>query len=647
MDLGLPKAFHPDLESVAKDELLTSGDVERVRVSLTKNKTLDLSAFKVAGSHLVTNGNPNQASMVWVRENMFAAFALYTTDRGGTGTKEAIAIVNDVATYFLKHAARFDDVIAGTADPNISMERPHVRLNGNSLEELEEYWNHKQNDALGYFLWMRCKLCAAGKMRMTGDHLRLLGLMLEYLVSIEYWRDEDNGHWEEVAKVSASSVGAVLAGAKEFKKVLDKHDGMIVPCADGTLEKLLEKGEESLVALLPNESDQRGREREFDSALLFLAYPLQVVDSAMARTIVQRVEENLTGDIGVRRYNGDGFWCKNFKLRAGVQGFYTKVAFNDQEIAMRNKLAKPGEEAQWTIFDSVMSTIYGNLFKESGTFEDLQAQQRHFLRSVAQVTGPDAPTGPWVFPECYYLCDGAWTANDAIGSVWAVSNFLPALQCIEQTLEQSREELRAEFHRFDEQALGHIDKEDLMTVLTKLDEELHPEDLALLLRDIHQDGKIHFDKLLDDLFKGKVSSTVKKVLSVAGLKSPAQMTPDELTEFERVATDALGELKGELEGEYFPLANSSSYLAKPGGMSAQEAESLAVHGFLFQTADPTGRGVFADQEHRFAVFVNAPTGQLELLARATSPEETVVAERTLKQLETFLREQLKSNNYQI
>jgi len=437
------KCHQPLLKPFVKDEPLTAAEVSQVKALLVAHKSLDLFPGKVAGTGLFSaamagghggdQGNTGYNN-VWVRDNIFLAHSLYTTDAEGKGIQAAIDVCASLCQYFLKFAARFDDIISGKADKSDPMQRPHIRFNGDNLAENTEFWNHKQNDALGYFLWMRCKLCMDGVMPMTGDHLRLLGLLCEYLAKIEYWCDEDNGHWEEATKVEASSVGPVVAGVKEFKKVLSSNKGMLAPCSDGTIEVLVARGEEALAAILPNECIQEGKKRDSDGALIFLVYPLDVVSESMAKQIVDITVEKITGPIGIRRYNGDSYWCKDYKDKTGSDA--TK-AFTDEEMKERDKLVVQGEEAQWCIFDPIMSAIYGKWYQSSKDPEMLKLQQKFLARSLAQVTGEGTGFGPWLCPESYYLCKGEWVPSDICPLLWTQANLAVALFHMEESVTMS------------------------------------------------------------------------------------------------------------------------------------------------------------------------------------------------------------------
>merc|ERR1719215_1205716 len=100
--------------------------------------------------------------------------------------------------------------------------------------------------------------------------------------------------------------------------------------------------------------------------------------------------------------------------------------------------------------------------------------------------------------------------------------------------------------------MGSLALEDLITVLCKLNADLPADDLVPLLQQFAPDGKVNFESLVDGMFCGTLAAPAKGAFSFRGLRAPQQMSPDELMEVERVITDALLELHGEFEGEYYP-----------------------------------------------------------------------------------------------
>ena len=101
----------------------------------------------------------------------------------------------------------------------------------------------------------------------------------------------------------------------------------------------------------------RHKKREYDSALLFLIYPLAVAEGTMAHNILANTTTHLQGEYGIKRYPGDSFWSanywKNFKAKERTRDVSDDMAFRDRCFI-------PDTEAQWCIFDPVVSVIYGS-----------------------------------------------------------------------------------------------------------------------------------------------------------------------------------------------------------------------------------------------------------------------------------------------
>ena len=99
--------------------------------------------------------------------------------------------------------------------------RPHVRFDGRTLSAIgDQRWADAQNDALGYFLWLSSTLAASGALKPDANAVSVLTRFVRYFAAIRFWQDEDSGHWEEQRKVSASSIGTVVAGLEAFADLL-------------------------------------------------------------------------------------------------------------------------------------------------------------------------------------------------------------------------------------------------------------------------------------------------------------------------------------------------------------------------------------------------------------------------------------------
>jgi phosphorylase kinase alpha/beta subunit len=229
--------------------------------------------------------------------------------------------------------------------------------------------------------------------------------------------------------VQASSIGPVVAGLMQLRDLL-RHN--LIRAGEGAsaltqdrLASLIEKGQHGLRGILPSESlEPAARARRYDASLLFLIYPLAVVDQTMADRICQDVEIHLQGAFGIRRYRGDSYWTQDYKdkIPAGER----TADFSDRQEE-RDALAVPGKEAQWCIFDPILSAIWGQRYERTRSQDDLDRQTFYFNRSLGQITGSSCPQGALKCPEAYYVEHGRYVPNDHAPLLWTQANLLTAL----------------------------------------------------------------------------------------------------------------------------------------------------------------------------------------------------------------------------
>ena len=434
----MPYIHNNEVARLIKTEYQLS-DLEAIS-SLLQNRetfafpTLDNGLFPAA---IVSESTEYTGyAAVWVRDNIFVAHARYLSGE----IEVALKCVRCLMAYFKQHQYRFDRIIRGEADPDKVMQRPHVRFNGKDLTEIEQKWQQAQNDALGYFLWFYCQLIGDGVLQPTSEELEILTLFLLYFEAIAYWQDEDSGHWEEDRKVAASSIGVVVASLQSFKKlftdyelIYDYYQSSDRRISLELLDRLIDNGVEALKTILPAECIQPEKARRYDAALLFLIYPLKVLDDATSDRLIEDVVENLQGKYGISRYLYDSFWCRNYTdLPENIR---TSISTErEQWLQERGRELKPGQEAQWCIFDPILSAIFGVKFQKTGQTEDLERQTFYLNRSLGQLTATDSQLGGFKCPELYYLRQGKYVPNDATPLLWTQANLYTALKIMERSL---------------------------------------------------------------------------------------------------------------------------------------------------------------------------------------------------------------------
>jgi Glycosyl hydrolases family 15 len=429
---GVEPAEEHSLHSLIRDEY-DSDSLGRVRRWLELHGTHEIRPT----AHGLFSASSSQASdsftgyqNVWIRDCVMIANSFRV--RGDT--QIAIECARGLTEYFNLHKSRFRDIIEDrtkTLKEDVQR-RPHIRFSSNALEELPEKWPHAQNDALGYALWLRVTLANSGDFPFDKVDWAVYGDFPAYFEAIQYWEDRDSGAWEEGRKINNSSIGAVVAGLAELRKYLARVRGQQgVPTDQCSIEKisvldrLQGKGEERLKRTLPFESPP---ERLIDSALLFLVYPLGLeLPAQVEDAILHLIEARLEGPVGIKRYLGDSYFCQEYD-----KWFPPGQMSSDfsERLEFRDAFLQPGCEAQWCIFDPVISIIYGQRFlKDPGNRETLRLQTRYFNRSLQQVTSDGK------CPELYYLRESKWVVNAHTPLVWTQANQALALHLLEKSME--------------------------------------------------------------------------------------------------------------------------------------------------------------------------------------------------------------------
>ena len=373
-------------------------------------------------------GSVSGYQYAWIRDNVMVANSFRL--RGKLDVARAAS--QGLTNYFSKHLDRFRKIIASPALKENVQERPHVRFDALTLGEIAENWPHAQNDALGYALWLRFVMAnsAENPWPLRAEDWQAYGLFPDYFAAIEFWSDPDSGSWEETRKVNSSSVGAVLAGLVQMRQSVmqaQKSRGELPPFAEkGMLHKvdsLIDKGRGRLSKALPFESPP---ERLMDGALLFLIYPVDVLKSRdIENSILNLVEARLRGPKGIKRYLGDSYFCQDYDRWFPPE---QQAADFSNSIAYRDALLAPGCEAQWNLFDPIISIIQGQRYAESREASDLERQTYYFNRSLSQNTGDGQ------CPELYFLRDGKFVVNDHTPLAWTQANQALALHYMEKSV---------------------------------------------------------------------------------------------------------------------------------------------------------------------------------------------------------------------
>lgn len=361
-----------------------------------------------------TNTDRTGYGDAWLRDTAWVAYGLWQAKQLEPAQKAVQSIINclyKVRPFFEK----------AVQDGRVT-ERPPVRFTGQDAHPLLD-WANAQNDALAYSLWIIGRMAQAGDIKLSQADKLLIELQLQYLHTIQYWQDLDSGQWEEIPKLNSSSLGAVIAGLEAILPLL----------ADTSVcDELITKGRQALHRLLPDESKTPGQERTGDAGQLFMVEPLGVVDGDMAERLVANIEKRLVGPLGVRRYIGDSYWGPDYREHF-LLGSRTADFSDPKTMAKRDKFLTPGAEAQWTLFDPLLSAYYARRFQATKASADRQSAHRYLLRALAHITTDQK--GAWRIPEAYFMEHGVWVPNDHLGLLWSQANLLYALRVFKETFQ--------------------------------------------------------------------------------------------------------------------------------------------------------------------------------------------------------------------
>lgn len=308
----------------------------------------------------------------WLRDIYFMTLSFLEMGQIDVVQKSARALLS----VFVKHKDKINWAIEHK--PHYAWQYIHARFHPETFEEYWEEWGNSQNDAVGEVLNLIVTLEQLGAGIVETDEEReLVQLIVDYLVRLEYWADEDNGIWEENMEVHASSIGSVVAALKKASEIEWLR---VLPAA-------ITNGERALRQLLPRES----KSKFCDLALLSLIYPFAVTTESETETILRNVEYHLTKDKGVIRYKFDRYYNQN------DDGY--------------------SEEAEWCFGLAWLAIIYA----ERGDKE----KAYYYLRRAKGTVTEDGKV-----PELYYSHTNQPNENTPLG--WSESMYIIALKKVQE-----------------------------------------------------------------------------------------------------------------------------------------------------------------------------------------------------------------------
>jgi phosphorylase kinase alpha/beta subunit len=308
----------------------------------------------------------------WLRDIYFMTLGFFETGDMKPVQDAAKALLS----VFVKHKDKINWAIEHK--PHYAWQYIHARFHPETFEEYWEEWGNSQNDAVGEVLNLIVTLEQLGiGVVETKEEREMVQNIINYLINLEYWQDDDNGIWEENMEVHASSIGSCVAALKKANEL----DWLEVP------DDAIERGEHALRALLPRESVTKF----CDLALLSLIYPFAVTTEEETQDILKNVEYHLVKEKGVIRYKFDRYYNNN------IDGY--------------------SEEAEWCFGLSWLAIIYAERGEKEKAY--------YWLRRAKGAVTPEGKV-----PELYYSHTAKPNENTPLG--WAESMYVVALQKVKK-----------------------------------------------------------------------------------------------------------------------------------------------------------------------------------------------------------------------
>ena len=364
------------------------GDLPQIETILDRAHTLVTEPNEngiYSASTLLDAESASGYQNAWLRDNVLVTYSKWLL-----GESESVRkTLNGLQSFLSSQRHRFLDIASNPDKKNDVSSRPHVRFDGRTLAELPGAWSHAQNDALGAVVWLRFLVAnpdnrppgATGAMfDLTSDEISFYKDVLGYFKAIEYWSDRDSGCWEEDRRVNCSSVGIVAAAMGQVMTVC----GLQPTSEWSELREIAQSLKERSLPTLSRLPFESPPDRLADAALLLLLYPYEAVpDIETQNRILELVQARLQGELGIKRYLGGSYYCQDYEELFTPQERSADFSGN---MDYRNSLLVPGREAQWCLFDPLLSVIYGRrglLGIDIVRSKDRQAF--YFQRSIAQL----------------------------------------------------------------------------------------------------------------------------------------------------------------------------------------------------------------------------------------------------------------------
>ena len=490
------------VERLLETQGTLSMNVEEYRLNDTDGESATLQIVRAATTDMWPMG-----THFWVRDaaingaRHYAAASTHASyeKHGPLGKELLLSTLRVMSTN--AQLARFEEIMT-TDDITMREDRekwPHIFLDiATNLDgQILEKWAHKQDawQILVFHVLDAIKQGDIDPMELTTKQKRFLGLVIPFLCTVEYYKQENSGSWEELEAIRTSVISyetqiinqlAELSAQDSFAFIADDFrefqpyfpEEYREKDFSDVVETLVLRGTEVLSSTQyesPSYDTHDPRYREADAALLYLLLNRtpQFVGKRLNKgeEWILNFEEKIVEQIrtlydprtgGIRRYLNDSYQRMSFFRNSTVyhlQRFYGSQSGNAGRIrsfTRRDGIVPKWPEAAWSHFVWQLSGWAGERYRETDDDQYFQLQIDQFNSGLRLITGENevsidvGPSGrsriikipPFLIPECYI------TEQDADGNEivlpsphtplnWAISEALYAFASMKASFEHT------------------------------------------------------------------------------------------------------------------------------------------------------------------------------------------------------------------
>ena len=192
-------------------EQLARGGLFDVRCERRVVRDVDGDRFTMMMARAATTEMWPMGTHYWVRDNALIG-ARFMESGSSRGTRLGKALIISALSFMstVSQLNRFEAVVRSRswrfkADP---MNWPYIfaAVKGNLNTTKREGWAHKQDawQILAWYLLVGVERGEISVKELTAKHRKFLGLIVPFLISIDFRRMENSGSWEEIPAVRSS-----------------------------------------------------------------------------------------------------------------------------------------------------------------------------------------------------------------------------------------------------------------------------------------------------------------------------------------------------------------------------------------------------------------------------------------------------------